>query len=94
MKKEYPLKDLNTMGFDIIAKYFYEVNSLSDIDRLIEREDFMDVRKLILGGGSNILFANEYYDGMIIHSNLKGISIIDGQQTTDNGQQFEIVRCM
>ena len=82
------------MGFDIVTKYFYEVNKLIDIDNLIENEEFKDVRKLILGGGSNILFANEYYDGMIIHSNLKGINIIDRQQTTDNGQQFEIVRCM
>ena len=94
LKTTYSLKNLNTMGFDIVTKYFYEVNKLIDIDNLIENEEFKDVRKLILGGGSNILFANEYYDGMIIHSNLKGINIIDRQQTTDNGQQFEIVRCM
>lgn len=88
MKKEYPLKDLNTMGFDIVAKYFYEVNSLSDIDTLIEKEEFKDVRKLILGGGSNILFANEYYDGMIIHSNLKGINIVEEEDDD------VVVRCM
>lgn len=90
----YSLKNLNTMGFDIVAKYFYEINSLNDIDNLVKNEEFHDVRKLILGGGSNILFANEYFDGMVIHSNLKGINIIERQETTNNGQQFEIVRCM
>ena len=84
----YSLKNLNTMGFDIVTKYFYEVNKLSDIDSLVTREEFKETRKLILGGGSNILFANECYDGMIIHSNLKGINIVK-----EDGDDV-VVRCM
>ena len=76
------------MGFDIVTKYFYEVNKLSDIDSLVTREEFKETRKLILGGGSNIFFANECYDGMIIHSNLKGINIVK-----EDGDDV-VVRCM
>lgn len=88
MKKEYPLKNSNTMGFEIITKYFHEINSLHDIDEIIDNEDFKETRKLILGGGSNILFTNEYFDGMIIHSNLKGINIIE------ENEDHVVVRCM
>ncbi len=91
----------NTMGFNIVAKKYYEINALKDIDELIENNVFDDEKILILGGGSNILFKDEYFDGTIIHSNLKGISIdvddddIETQRLGDSETQVLItVRCM
>lgn len=92
----------NTMGFNIVAKKYYEINALKDIDELIENNIFDDEKILILGGGSNILFKDEYFDGTIIHSNLKGISIdvdddddIETQRLGDSETQGLItVRCM
>lgn len=91
----------NTMGFNIVAKKYYEINALKDIDELIENNVFDDEKILILGGGSNILFKDEYFDGTIIHSNLKGISIdvddddIETQRPGDSETQGLItVRCM
>ena len=81
------LKSLNTMGFDVVAKHYYEINSLNDIKELIDNNIFKNNKTLILGGGSNILFTDEYFDGVVIHSNLKGISFVESQQTTDNSQQ-------
>lgn len=92
----------NTMGFNIVAKKYYEINALKDIDELIENNVFDNEKILILGGGSNILFKDEYFDGTIIHSNLKGISInvdddddIETQRLGDSETQGLItVRCM
>lgn len=91
----------NTMGFNIVAKKYYEINALKDIDELIENNVFDDEKILILGGGSNILFKDEYFDGTIIHSNLKGISIdvddddIETQRLSNSETQGLItVRCM
>lgn len=91
----------NTMGFNIVAKKYYEINALKDIDELIENNVFDDEKILILGGGSNILFKDEYFDGTIIHSNLKGISIdvddddMETQRLGDSETQGLItVRCM
>ena len=91
----------NTMGFNIVAKKYYEINALKDIDELIENNVFDDEKILILGGGSNILFKDEYFDGTIIHSNLKGISIdvddddIETQRLGDSETQGLITdRCM
>ena len=102
MKKEYSLQGLNTMGFNVIAKYFCEINSLDDLKKLIDDKTFKESKKLFLGGGSNILFTDEYFDGIVIHSNLKGITFVDGQQSTDNILEFQsskilefsTVRCM
>ena len=98
-KNQYSLSESNTMGFDITAKHYYEINSLIDIEKIVEDNIFNNDNILILGGGSNILFQNEYYNGTVIHSNLKGITISpddeDSQQLSNSTTQNHIiVRCM
>lgn len=101
-ERQKSLLGYNTMGFNIVAKKYYEINALKDIDELIENNVFDDEKILILGGGSNILFKDEYFDGTIIHSNLKGISInvdddddIETQRVRDaETQELITVRCM
>lgn len=99
MKKNHSLKEHNTMSFDIVTRYFYEINSLRDIDNCIEDlcsktsgntslKDVDMTKRIFLGGGSNILFKEEYFDGIVIHSNLKGHGIIE---ETD---EEVIIRCM
>ena len=95
VNRQQSLLEYNTMGFDVVAKHFYEINSLRDIDELIEENISADDKILILGGGSNILFTNEYFDGTIIHSNLKGISINPDTSENNPGNPESItVRCM
>ena len=99
-KNQYSLSESNTMGFDITAKRYYEINSLLDIEKIVEEDIFNHDNTLILGGGSNILFQNEYFDGTVIHSNLKGITISpddeeEHQQLCNSATQNTIiVRCM
>ena len=99
-KNQYSLSEANTMGFDIIAKRYYEINSLIDIEKIVEDSVYHNDKILILGGGSNILFQNEYFDGTVIHSNLKGITISpddeeEPQQLSNSATQNTIiVRCM
>lgn len=82
MERDYPLKNFNTMGFDVIARYFCEINSLDDLYELIHNEIFINSKKLIMSGGSNILFQNEYYDGLVLFSNIKGIAILKDDDDT------------
>lgn len=93
------LSEYNTMGFEVTSKYFYEIKSLREINRLIEDEVLKDEKTLILGGGSNILFSDEYFDGTIIYSNLKGIIV--SPEDIEESEDFNsldpdsvIVRCM
>jgi UDP-N-acetylmuramate dehydrogenase len=66
------LKPYNTFGIDVRAKQFVSVHS---IDELIEvlKPQYHD-SKFILGGGSNMLLTQDI-DALVIHINLKGISI-------------------
>ena len=86
MEKNFPLRELNTFGFDVKAKYFQEVKSLEDIRHLIDNQYFKDYLEksqvLILSGGSNILFSDEMYDGFVVYPNLKGIETL--KETDEN----------
>lgn len=100
-ERQKSLLEYNTMGFSVVAEKYYEINALKDIDELVENNVFNDEKTLILGGGSNILFKDEYFDGVVIHSNLKGITIdvddddIETQRLGDSETQGLItVRCM
>ena len=69
------LKDLNSFGLDVTAEQLCIYNSPDDIRQLISQNgDLTNKRILILGGGCNILFVNNF-DGMIIHPANSGISI-------------------
>jgi UDP-N-acetylmuramate dehydrogenase len=76
IKENYSLKSLNTFGLKVDAKYFTEVASLDEIKQAAEFVQKRAVPLLVLGGGSNILFVNNF-SGLVLRNNLKGISMID-----------------
>jgi UDP-N-acetylmuramate dehydrogenase len=78
IRSNVSLKHFNTFGIDATAKYFCEVNSVDSLIVLLLSEAAQSEPKLVLGGGSNILFTKDY-DGLVIKNNIKGITIIDQQ---------------
>jgi UDP-N-acetylmuramate dehydrogenase len=79
--ENHSLKSLNTFGVDVTARWFARISSTEDLQRLITDAKWRDVPKLILGGGSNILFTGDF-PGLVMHNNMKGItdSAEDGDQ--------------
>ncbi|MBO7460223.1 MAG: UDP-N-acetylmuramate dehydrogenase [Bacteroidales bacterium] len=77
MEKNFSLRELNTFGFDVKAKYFQELKSMDDIRELIDNPEFKQSRLLILSGGSNVLFSSEFFDGFVVYPNLKGIETLE-----------------
>ena len=67
------LKSYNTFGLDAKAKVFAEVNSLEQLKQVLLETD--QDKLLFLGGGSNVLFCNDY-DGLVIHNAIKGIQVL------------------
>jgi UDP-N-acetylmuramate dehydrogenase len=75
--REYvSLKRLNTFGIDVNTRYFVEVRTASELQNLFTHDLFLNYPHLILGGGSNILFTEDY-PGIVIHVASRGIEIID-----------------
>jgi UDP-N-acetylenolpyruvoylglucosamine reductase len=59
----------------VVADYFYELMSEDDIMKLSEIYQLtrsMDIPLLIIGGGTNILFASDRYEGIVIKNSLSG----------------------
>ena len=67
------LKSYNTFGIDVLAKHFVSVSNLDALKEILSLKTYPN--KLILGGGSNMLLTKNQ-DALVIHVNLKGISII------------------
>ena len=85
MEKNFSLRDHNTFGFDVKARYFQEIKSMDDIlecRATVSRLNDNTSRILILSGGSNILFSSEVYDGLVIYPNLKGIETLEETDET------------
>lgn len=75
IQENYPLKNLNTFGINAEARYFIALSSIDEIQEIIAEKIFKNNKKLILGGGSNLLFCKNF-DGIILKNNLKGIKSI------------------
>ena len=79
MKTNVDLQPYNSFGFHTVAKHFIEINDIQELEDLIHSEAFKNEKHLILSGGNNVLFQEEFFDGMIVHINTKGIKILEEQ---------------
>lgn len=74
LREDVSLKQYNTFGIAAKAKYFAEISSLADAREICFDKQFSKTNKLILGGGSNILFTKDF-DGIVVKNNFKGIEV-------------------
>jgi len=70
------LKGLNTFGVKASAKYLTEIHNLDDIEALLEWKAQNDMPTLLLGGGSNLLFKNDF-EGLVAKVCLAGKDIAE-----------------
>lgn len=87
IKEEVDLKPYTTFGIETACRYFVEVGTIDQFKELIKTDVYLKSDKLILGGGSNILFTKDF-KGLVIKNNLKGIEI-----TEENGQEVIVKAC-
>lgn len=76
IKENISLKPFNTFGIEASGTYFTEINSIEDFLGLIDTDVYKNNSRLIIGGGSNILFTKNF-NGLVIKNNLKGIELIN-----------------
>lgn len=80
-KENINLKPYNTFGIEALCSFFIEINSIDDFMLLLKTDLFQSNPKLIIGGGSNILFTKNF-NGLVIKNNIKGISVISENSDT------------
>ncbi len=73
--KDISIKEYNTFGLDVKANLFSSIRELSDIELVLKSNIVQGKKFMILGGGSNVLFAQNF-NGLILHNELKGIEVV------------------
>lgn len=72
IRERVNLKPYNTFGVDALCDYFTEIHSVADFKALLSEPLYRENKKLIIGGGSNLLFTTDFH-GLVIRNCLKGI---------------------
>lgn len=67
------LKNFNTFGIQAYARYFVEINHKDELRELFADTKWQNLNRLVLGGGSNMLFTQDF-DGLVIKMNIRGIA--------------------
>ena len=84
IQHNFQLKDYNTFQISAFAKAFISVKNYDELVQVLNEN--VNQKKFILGGGSNMLLTQNI-DALVIHVDIKGISIIS--ETENN----VVVRC-
>jgi UDP-N-acetylmuramate dehydrogenase len=74
MQRNVALGPLTTLGIGGPAKFFLEARSLGEVREAVDWSKSHGEALLVLGGGSNVLIADEGFDGLVLHLDLRGIS--------------------
>ncbi len=75
IQHDISLQQLNTFGIDVKAGHFASVESIDDLRSIIFSPTFQPLQKLVLGGGSNLLFTRDF-EGLVVKIDIKGVEKI------------------
>ncbi|MBI2196189.1 UDP-N-acetylmuramate dehydrogenase [Candidatus Daviesbacteria bacterium] len=73
-QENYPLKNITTLSIGGPAKKFVEVNTQKELTEAIQYAKDQALPYLIIGGGSNLLVADEGVECLVIKNEITGIS--------------------
>lgn len=86
IKENISLKPFNTFGIEASARYFVTISSEADLSALIQTPIFNREPRLIIGGGSNVLFTTDF-SGLVIKNEMKGMTIVE---ETDDQVELQV----
>ncbi|MBW8243757.1 UDP-N-acetylmuramate dehydrogenase [Muricauda oceani] len=74
IQENISLKNYNTFGIDVKARFFVEITGLVQLQKVLELKAYP--KKFIISGGSNMLLTKDI-DALVVHINLKGITVVE-----------------
>lgn len=75
IEENFSLLSYNTFHIEAQTRYFAEYDNETELASILADKRFSELPKFHIGGGSNLLFTKDY-EGVILHSNMKDISLI------------------
>lgn len=80
VQENVSLKNYNTFGIDVNARYFASVSSVDQLRELLGDKTYSN--PFVIGGGSNMLLTKDI-DRLVIHLNFRGIEVINDSYATN-----------
>jgi UDP-N-acetylmuramate dehydrogenase len=77
-QQNVPLKNLNTFGIDVTTRQYAPFHSVTELQTLLSCPGLDKAHLLVLGGGSNILFTQDF-TGTVLHNQIQGLEIVEQQ---------------
>ena len=74
LRENYSLLSHNTFRMDVNCSYFFEYQTVDELCDFLASKLFVNNKSLNVGCGSNLLFRSDY-DGIIMHSQIKGVQV-------------------
>ncbi len=71
--EDITLAPYTTLGVGGAARYFYECRDESDVREALELAGEKGLPVQVLGGGSNVVFSDEGYEGLVLRVSIPGI---------------------
>ena len=84
-----PLAPLTTLGIGGPARYFVEACSADDVCDALAFAREQELETFVLGGGSNLVVADEGFNGLVIKIAIKGIEDRDGIFHVGAGEDWD-----
>ncbi len=74
-KQSIPLSDLTTIGIGGPAQYYVEIHSVEECRTAIQECKASGIRYFVLGKGSNCLFSDQGFEGVLFHIKIDSYAI-------------------
>lgn len=87
--RDIPLAPFTTIGIGGPARFFIDVKSVDDLREALAFAAREQQRDFILGGGSNLLIADEGFDGVVIRIDLRGVEFRDDLAKVAAGEPWD-----
>ena len=84
IKQQQPLASLNTMAIGGPAALYFKLTDNSQLPEIIEFAQANNVPFFVLGAGSNTVFSDEGFDGLLIHMASKNIKVESDPNNLDH----------
>lgn len=81
IEENYSLDKHNTFHLPVKTRWFMEYTNEEELERILRDEYFQESLSLHIGSGSNLLFINDF-NGIILHSLIRGISVVEETEQT------------
>jgi UDP-N-acetylmuramate dehydrogenase len=83
IEENVSLAKYSTMRLGGLARYFVTVSSEADIEAAVSFAKDRDLKIHVLGGGSNTIFTDAGFEGLVIFNKIQGLEISKSEQKVD-----------